>query len=236
MGHRPGLGRQVPRLDGDVLGQGAVPIPVGDTEHAVSQPEASRTVPESDHHTGDLMSRHHRASVAAGPVHPRRGPLQLGRGEARSSDLYEDITDGRSGPLDPLVDHSVEGVLGTPTVRHDQGMHTVRGRLHGTLLDSGQGFFGVLPRSVRRKRWTRWSGQRCSVTSCSANRAPGRSVLPPKGLVEPHRGWAPCSVRVSRLPPESSLNSTVVRDTVDKLPSADRVVGYTLRSPGTMSP
>src|SRR5579884_2206158 len=53
--NRVRLGRDVPRLDGDVFGGGAVTIPVDQAVHRVAHSEAGRAVPQRGHNARELV-------------------------------------------------------------------------------------------------------------------------------------------------------------------------------------
>ena len=90
---RRGFGREVPRLDRDVLGGRSVAVPVGQPVDGVSDRSAGRAVSEGRDDARYLVGRDDRTTVPPRPVHPRRGPVHLRRREAGSMNLHQDIPD-----------------------------------------------------------------------------------------------------------------------------------------------
>src|SRR5205807_6569019 len=58
---------------------------------------------------------YHRPTVPAGAVHPRRRPLQLGRSEARRSNLNQDIADPRFRPRALFNTHAFRSLVLLPS-------------------------------------------------------------------------------------------------------------------------
>src|SRR5207237_8993200 len=79
--------REVACLDGYILRQGAVAIPVGEAEHPLSYRQSRRAVAESGDHSGKLMTGDRRCPVTVPAIGPGRGPRHLGRDEARTMNL-----------------------------------------------------------------------------------------------------------------------------------------------------
>ena len=71
--------REVARLDGHVLRQRAVAMPVGEAEHPLSHRQPRRAVAQRGDHAGQLVPGDRRRPVAAEAIGPGRRPLQLGR-------------------------------------------------------------------------------------------------------------------------------------------------------------
>src|SRR4051812_37874878 len=96
--------REVACLDGYILRQGAVAIPVGEAEHSLSYRQSRRAVSESGDHSGQLVAGDRRCSVTVAAIGPGRGPLQLSRDESRRMNLNDDVVYRclRLGPLRQL--------------------------------------------------------------------------------------------------------------------------------------
>ena len=73
--------REVPCLDGNVLRQSTVAIPVGEAEHALPDREARRAITDGTDHACQLMSGDRRCSVAAEAIGPGGGPCELSSDE-----------------------------------------------------------------------------------------------------------------------------------------------------------
>src|SRR5215469_1450155 len=84
-------GREVARLDGDILRQRAVTNPVREAEHPLSHRQPGRSIAEGGDHSGQLVARDRRRPVTAEAIDPGRGPRQLISGESRRMDLNNDI-------------------------------------------------------------------------------------------------------------------------------------------------
>src|SRR6185437_4933289 len=76
-------GREVTRLDSDVLGQGAVTIPVCEAEHPLPHRETRRAIAQSSDHAGQFVSGNRRCPATLEAIGPGRGPCQLCRDETR---------------------------------------------------------------------------------------------------------------------------------------------------------
>src|ERR1700751_3647232 len=68
---------EVACLDGHILRQRAVAIPVREAEHPLSNRQPRRAIAESGDHSGQFMSGDLRRPVAADAIGPGRGPRQL---------------------------------------------------------------------------------------------------------------------------------------------------------------
>src|SRR5204862_1296194 len=97
-------GCEIACLDGYILRQGAVAIPVGESEHPLSQRQSRRAVAESGDHSGQLVAGDRRCSVTVAAIGPGRGPRQLSRDESRRMNLNDDVVYRcrRLGPLGQL--------------------------------------------------------------------------------------------------------------------------------------
>ncbi len=122
-------GSEVARLDGHVLGQRAVTMPVRDAKDSLSERQPRRAVPEGGDHSGHFVARDRRCSVTVGAISPSRGPRQLGRDVSRCMNLNNDVVDGGRwlGPL-----HQRHPRRSRSLVRHDD-------RLHAAVLPSPRG-------------------------------------------------------------------------------------------------
>src|SRR5262249_31397036 len=96
--------REVACLDGYILRQGAVAMPVGEAEHSLSYRQSRRAVAESGDHSGQLVAGDRRCSVTVAAIGPGRGPRQLSRDESRRMNLNDDVVYRcrRLGPLHQL--------------------------------------------------------------------------------------------------------------------------------------
>src|SRR5690242_5215208 len=83
--------REVACLDGYILRQGAVAIPVGEAEHPLSYRQSRRAVAESGDHSGQLVAGYRRWSVTVAAIGPGRGPLHLSWDESRRAHLNENV-------------------------------------------------------------------------------------------------------------------------------------------------
>src|SRR6201997_3453016 len=83
--------REVACLDGYILRQAAVAMPVGETEHSLSYRQSRRAVAETGDHSGQLVAGDRRCSVTVAAIGPGRGPRQLSRDESRRMDLNNDV-------------------------------------------------------------------------------------------------------------------------------------------------
>ena len=112
--------REVPCLDGRVLCEGAVAIPVREAEHPLSNRQPRRAIAEAGDHSGQFVSGDRRRSVTVEPIGPSRRPTQLSVDESRRMNLNDDIVDRclRLGKLRQL--HS--GRSRRP-VRHNDCLH-----------------------------------------------------------------------------------------------------------------
>jgi hypothetical protein len=93
--------REVAGLNGRVLGQGAVAIPVREAEHPLSHRQPPRAIAEGGDHSGQLVPGNRRRSVTVDAIGPGRGPRQLIRDESRRMNLNDDVVYRclRLGPL-----------------------------------------------------------------------------------------------------------------------------------------
>src|SRR5499427_5119666 len=96
--------REVACLDGYILRQGAVAIPVGEAEHPLSYRQSRRAPAEGGDHSGKLVAGDRRCSVTVAAIGPGRGPLHLSRDESRRMNLNDDVVYRcrRLGPLGQL--------------------------------------------------------------------------------------------------------------------------------------
>ena len=69
--------REVTRLDGHVLRQGAVASPVREAEHPLPHRQPRRAIAEGADHSGQLVPGNRRRPVPAEAIGPGRGPRQL---------------------------------------------------------------------------------------------------------------------------------------------------------------
>ena len=92
---RRGFGREVPRLDRDVLGGRSVAVPVGQPVHGVADRSAGRAVAERRDDARHLVGRDDRTAVPPRAVHPRRGPVHLRGREAGRVNLHQDVPDAK---------------------------------------------------------------------------------------------------------------------------------------------
>ena len=83
--------REVACLDGYILRQGAVAMPVGEAEHSLSYRQSRRAVAESGDHSDQLVAGDRWCSVTVAAIGPGRGPLHLGRDESRRMNLNDDV-------------------------------------------------------------------------------------------------------------------------------------------------
>jgi hypothetical protein len=86
-----GLRREVPRLDGDILGGRSVAVPVRQPIHRVADGNAGRAVAEARDDARNLMGRDDRTAVLPRTVHPRRGPAHLRGREAGGVNLHQGV-------------------------------------------------------------------------------------------------------------------------------------------------
>src|SRR2546423_7809395 len=93
--------REAACLDGHILRQGAVAMPVREAEHPLSHRQTGRAVPESGDHSGQLVPGDRRCSVTVETIGPGRGPRQLSRYESRGMNPNDDVVYRRFrlGPL-----------------------------------------------------------------------------------------------------------------------------------------
>ena len=89
------LSCEVSRLDGDELG--GAPSRYQSVNPNTSSPGARprSSVPEADHRAAHFVAGDDRCPVGAGAVDPRRRPAELGRGDAGSIDVDEDVAHRR---------------------------------------------------------------------------------------------------------------------------------------------
>src|SRR5690242_6355790 len=147
--------REVARLDGYILRQSAVAMPVGETEHSLSYRQSRRAVAESGDHSGQLVAGDRRCSVTVAAIGPGRGPRQLSRYESRRMNLNDDVV-YRCMRLWPL--HQRHPGRTRRLVRHNDCLHVncLLGSLcwkwcrqrkaHSTSMPAAMGSF-------RKRRW-----------------------------------------------------------------------------------
>src|SRR6185437_12011708 len=99
-----GQRRKVACLDGYILREGTVAMPVGKAEHPLSYRQAGRAVAESGDHSSQLVAGDRWCSVTVAAIGPGRGPVHLGRDESRRMNLNNDVVYRRRrlGPLGQL--------------------------------------------------------------------------------------------------------------------------------------
>ena len=112
--------REVACLDGYILRQGAVAMPVGEAEHSLSHRQSRRAVAESGDHSGQLVAGDRRCSVTVAAIGPGRGPRQLSPDESRRMNLNDDVVYRclRLGPL-----HQLHPGRSRSLVRHNDCLH-----------------------------------------------------------------------------------------------------------------
>ena len=112
--------REVACLDGHVLRQCAVAIPVREAEHPLSDRQPRRAIAEGGDHSGQLVPRNRRCSVTAEAIGPGRRPTQLGVDESRCMNLNDDVVDrwSRLGPL-----HQPHPGRSRTLFRHNNRLH-----------------------------------------------------------------------------------------------------------------
>src|SRR6188472_2897705 len=147
--------REVTCLDGYILRQGAVAIPLGETEHSLSYRQSRRAVPESGDHSGQLVAGDRRCSVTVAAIGPGRGPRQLSPDESRRVNLNDDVVYRclRFGPL-----HQRHPGRSRSLVRHNDCLHVNclldslcwkwcrQRKAHSTSIPAAMGSF-------RKRRW-----------------------------------------------------------------------------------
>src|SRR4051794_10877960 len=107
-------------LDGYILRQGAVAMPVGEAEHPLSYRQSRRAVAESGDHSGQLVAGDRRCSVTVAAIGPGRGPRHLSRDESRRMNLDDDVV-YRCRRLGPL--HQLHPGRSRSLVRHNDRLH-----------------------------------------------------------------------------------------------------------------
>src|SRR5262247_2971713 len=115
--------REVACLDGYILRQGAVAIPVGEAEYSLSYRQSRRAVAESGDHSGQLVAGDRRCSVMVAAIGPGRGPRQLSRDESRRMNPNDDVV-YRCWRLGPL--HQLHPGRSRSLVRHNDCLHGKR--------------------------------------------------------------------------------------------------------------
>src|SRR5262249_40080807 len=112
--------REVACLDGDILRQGAVAIPVGEAEHPLSYRQSRRAPAEGGYYSGKLVAGDRRCSVTGAAMGPGRGPLHFSRDESRRMNLNDDVVYRwlRLGPL-----HELHPGRSRSLLRHDDCLH-----------------------------------------------------------------------------------------------------------------
>src|SRR4051812_14454000 len=133
--------RNVACLDGYILREGAVAMPVGETEPPLPYRQSRRAVAESGDDSGQLVAGDRRCSVTVAAIGPGRGPRQLSRDESRRMNLNDDVVYRclRLGPL-----HQLHPGRSRSLVRHDDRLHMNRllGYLSGRDCNVAHAFFG----------------------------------------------------------------------------------------------
>src|SRR4051812_48967401 len=112
--------RKVARLNGYILRQGAVAVPVREAEHPLSQRQTCRAIPEVGDHSGQLVPRDRRCSVAIAAIGPGRRPTELSPDESRRMNLNDYVVYRcpRLGPLRQLHARRSRSL-----VRHNDRFH-----------------------------------------------------------------------------------------------------------------
>src|SRR5205085_2700464 len=105
---------EVACLDGYILRQRAVAIPVREAEYPLSNRQPRRAIAESGDHSGQFVSRDGRRPVTADAIGPGRGPRQLIPGESRRMNLNNDVVYRRLrlGPLHQLHSGRSSSLIG----------------------------------------------------------------------------------------------------------------------------
>src|SRR5256714_382477 len=112
--------REVACLDGYILRQGAVAMPVGEAEHSLSYRQSRRAGAESGDHSRQVVAGDRRCSVTVAAIGPGRGPRQLSRDESRRMNLNDDVV-YRCRRLGPL--HQLHPGRSRSLVRHNDRLH-----------------------------------------------------------------------------------------------------------------
>src|SRR6516165_5472604 len=96
--------REVACLNGHILRQRAIAIPICEAEHPLSNRQSRRAIAERGDHSGHLVAGYRRRPVTAGAIGPGRGPRQFIPGESRRMNLNNDVVYCRLrlGPLHQL--------------------------------------------------------------------------------------------------------------------------------------
>src|SRR5246500_1970018 len=112
--------REVACLDGYILCQGAVAMPVGEAEYSLSYRQSRRAVAESGDHSGQFVAEDRRCSVTVAAIGPGRGPLRLSRDVSRRMNLNDDVVYRcrRLGPPHQLYPGRARGLI-----RHHNRLH-----------------------------------------------------------------------------------------------------------------
>src|SRR5436305_12767033 len=111
---------EVACLDGYILRQRAVAIPIREAEHPLSHRQPGRSIAESGDHSGQLVSRDYGRPVTADAIGPGRGPRQLIPRESRCMNLNNDVVYRclRLGPL-----HQLHPGRSRSLIRHHDRLH-----------------------------------------------------------------------------------------------------------------
>src|SRR5262249_56651369 len=112
--------RKVACLDGYILRQGAVTVPVGEADHSLSYRQSRRAVAESGDYSGQFVAEDRRCSVTVTAIGPGRGPLRLSRDVSRRMNLNDDVVYRcrRRGPL-----HQLHAGRSRGLIRHHNRLH-----------------------------------------------------------------------------------------------------------------
>ena len=112
--------REVACLDGHILRQGAVAMPVGEADYSLSYRQSRRAVAESGDHSGQFVAEDRRCSVTVAAIGPGRGPLRLSRDVSRRMNLNDDVV-YRCRRLGPL--HQLHAGRSRGLIRHHYRLH-----------------------------------------------------------------------------------------------------------------
>src|SRR6476660_4250901 len=152
--------REVACLDGYILRQGAVAMPVGEAEHSLSYRQSRRAVAESGDHSGQLVAGARWCAVTVAAIGPGRGPLQLSPDESRRMNLNDDVV-YRCRRLGPL--HQLHPGRSRSLVRHNDCLHVncLLGSLCWKWCRQRKALSTSMPAAMGSFRKRRWN----SVTS-----------------------------------------------------------------------
>lgn len=114
--------RQVARFNRDELRRGAIPVPVAETDNAVTDGPAGDAVANLRDDAGEVVHRDRRCTVTSGAVRPGAGPRELIGNDSGRVDAHERVAGGRSRVPDLLPGE----VLGSAATSVDPyGLHRI---------------------------------------------------------------------------------------------------------------